>query len=144
MEIDTVHRYPSYFLKDKVDKQLHCLQSQGIIPSIQFSDRTAQIVPVIKSNSNNHICGDYEITKKLVPKQDIYPLPRVEDLFSHLSRGMVLTKLDLTCAYQQIELDEVLKSTLPSTNLKVSFNSRYYSLVFLLHHQYSKNYGKPY
>ena len=85
MEIDTVHRYPSYFLKDKVDKQLHCLQSQGIIPSIQFSDRTAQIVPVIKSNSNNHICGDYEITKKIGSKARHIPIAK--------SWGLILSPL---------------------------------------------------
>ncbi len=34
-----------------------------------------------------------------------YPLPKVDDLLASLAGGTVFTKLDLTHAYQQVELD---------------------------------------
>ena len=40
---------------------------------------------------------------------DQYPLPKPEDLFASLTRGKVFTKLDLSQAYLQLQLDE--KST---------------------------------
>ena len=37
---------------------------------------------------------------------DQYPLPRVEDLMSQLSGGQKFSKIDLSQAYQQVQLDE--------------------------------------
>ena len=42
-------------------------------------------------------------------KQDVYPLPREEDLLTILAGGKSFTKLDLAHAYTQIPLDEVSK-----------------------------------
>ena len=42
-------------------------------------------------------------------KPDVYPLPRVEDLFATLAGGKTFTKLDLAHAYQQIPLEESSK-----------------------------------
>ena len=39
-------------------------------------------------------------------RQVKYPLPCIEDLFASLSGGMCFSKLDLSHAYQQIELEE--------------------------------------
>jgi hypothetical protein len=41
-----------------------------------------------------------------VAKLDKYPLPIIDDLFASLAGGKRFTKLDLSHAYQQIELDE--------------------------------------
>ena len=90
----------SYFLKEKVANELQRLQTQGIISQVQFSDWAAPIVPVVKSD------GDYKVTVNRVAKQDIYPLPRVEDLFADLAGGKIFSKLDLKHAYQQVVLDE--------------------------------------
>ena len=40
---------------------------------------------------------------------DLYPLPRVEDLFAALTGGTVFSKLDFSHAYQQIQLHEDCK-----------------------------------
>jgi len=37
---------------------------------------------------------------------DHYPLPNTEDLFATLAGGQVFSKIDLSRAYQQLELDE--------------------------------------
>ena len=41
-----------------------------------------------------------------VLKSEVYPLPRVEELFSALAGGVQFTKLDLLHVYQQLVLEE--------------------------------------
>ena len=45
------------------------------------------------------------MTVNPVSKLNRYPIPKVEDLFATLERGKTFTKLDLSQAYQQLELD---------------------------------------
>ena len=68
--------------KDKVEEELHRLQSLGIITPIKHSQWAAPIVPVVKQNDTIRLCGDYQITVNQVTKVDTYPLPKVEDLFA--------------------------------------------------------------
>ena len=95
----------SYFLRQKVDKELQRLQQEGIVMPVQFSDWATPVVPVVKRDGGIRLCGDFKVTVNREAKGDTYPLPRVEDLFAKLGRGKVFSKLDLTSAYQQIPLD---------------------------------------
>ena len=74
-----------------------------------FSDWAAPIVPVLKGDGSIRICGDYKLTVNLEATPDVYPLPRVEDLFSSLSSGTLFYKLDLSHAYLQLQLDDSSK-----------------------------------
>ena len=76
---------------------------------MQFSDWSAPIVPVIKTDGSILVCGDYKVTVNAVAKPEIYPLPRVDDRFTGLSGGTLFSKLDLSHAYQQLELDKESK-----------------------------------
>ena len=107
----------SYFSREKVDQELQRLQAEGIIEPVQFTNWAAPIVPILKSDSHNvRICGDYKVTINKVAKLDGYPLPRIDDIFSRLSGVTVFSKLDLTSAYQHIELDkETRKYTMINT-----------------------------
>ena len=49
------------------------------------------------------------MTINCAAKPDVYPLPRVEDLFANLAGGCSFTKLNLAQAYQQIPLEESSK-----------------------------------
>ena len=60
----------------------------------------------MKSDGNVRIRGDYKITINKAAKINKYPIPRIEDLFASLSGGKHFTKLDLSHAYQQVELDD--------------------------------------
>jgi len=95
-----------FALREKVEVELERLQQQGIIEPIQFSDWAAPIVPVVKSDGSVRICGDYKVTINRVAKLDKYPIPRIDDLFASLSGGQKFSKVDLSHAYQQIQLDE--------------------------------------
>ena len=95
-----------YSMKVKIEEELDRLVSLGILQPVQFSDRATPIVPVLKSDKNVRICGDFKVTVNPVSKLDRYPIPRIEDLFATLGGGTTFTKLDMSQAYQQIELED--------------------------------------
>ena len=95
-----------YALQRAVEVELERLEKEGIISPVSYSDWAAPIVPVLKSNGQVRICGDYKCTVNQAAKVDKYPLPEIEDLYQKLSQGRYFTKLDLSHAYQQLELDE--------------------------------------
>ena len=95
-----------YTLKAKVEEELDRLQQQNVIEPVQFSDWAAPIVPVQKSDGSVRICGDYKVTVNKAAKVDQYPIPRIDDLFASLAGGKRFSKLDLSHAYQQVQLEE--------------------------------------
>ena len=58
-----------------------------------------------KANKTVRICEDFKVTINPNVEREHYPLPNVEDLFASLAGGKVFSKLDLSHAYQQLELD---------------------------------------
>ena len=93
-------------LHDKVFDELDNLQAKGVIVPVKFSSWAAPVVPVIKRDGNVRLCGDYKLTINSVAKNEVYPLPRIEELFASVSGGKVFSKLDLSHAYLQLQLDE--------------------------------------
>ena len=98
-----------YALRPKVEKELERLQQAGVIEPVQFAEWVAPIVPVLKKDGSVRICGDYKVTVNCASKLDVFPLPRIDDIFASLTGGKKFSKLDLAHAYQQIPLDEQLK-----------------------------------
>ena len=64
------------------------------------------VVLVPKKDGSLRVCGDYKMTVNQCADVDQYPLPNTEDLFATLARGQVFSKIDLSHAYQQVELYE--------------------------------------
>ena len=95
-----------FALRQKVEAELDRLEKQGVIKPVQFSEWAAPIVPVIKRDGTVRICGDYKLTVNKAAKLEVYPLPRIEDLLASLAGGKTFTKLDLSHAYLQVQLDE--------------------------------------
>ena len=93
-------------LRERVAEELDRLQTEGIIVPTRFSKWAAPIVPVVKGNGSIRICGDFKRTINKAAKTEIYPLPRIEELFACLSGGQTFTTLDLSRAYLQLELEE--------------------------------------
>ena len=90
-----------------MEKELYRLENQGIFKRVEYSRWAAPIVPVVKNdNGDIWICGDYKQTVNAVTPCDSYPIPRTEDIFATLRGGQKFSKLDLSHAYQQLELDE--------------------------------------
>lgn len=99
-------RQVPFALKAKVESELQRLESAGVLEKVTFSRWASPIVPVVKSSGNLRICGDYKATVNPSLLPDCYPLPRVEELFTKLTGGKTFSKLDLSNAYQQLELDD--------------------------------------
>ena len=96
----------AYTLKEPIEKDLDRLEQIGVVQKVKYSNWGAPIVPVPKADGSVRICGDYRMTVNPELKVDQYPVPTAEVLFASLARGKTFTKLDLSQAYQQVELDE--------------------------------------
>ena len=64
------------------------------------------MVVVPKQDGNLRLCGDFKVTINSALDIDQYPLPKPADIFATLSGGQRFTTLDLTHAYNQLQLDE--------------------------------------
>ena len=95
-----------------MENEIWRLEQQGVIEQVQFSDWAAPIVAALKKGSELRVCGDNSLTVNPVIVPDSYPLPRIDDLLASLAGGESFTKLDLSSAYQQVELDEESKKLL--------------------------------
>ncbi|XP_045535455.1 uncharacterized protein K02A2.6-like [Papilio machaon] len=93
-------------LRARVERELARLEADGAIYRVEYSDYGTPIVPVVKSNGDIRICGDYKMTINPKLKRDFYPLPRIEELFASLRGGEKFTKIDLRHAYEQCLLSE--------------------------------------
>lgn len=86
-----------YALQSKVEEELSWL----IITLVQHTEWAAPIVPVQKSDGSVRICGNFKLTANVATKLEIYPLPKIDDLFASLAGGQHFSKLDLfmlTCS----------------------------------------------
>ena len=96
-------------MKGKIEEELERLQEEGTIESVQFSEWAAPTAPIMKPDNAIRICSDYKTTVSQVSKLDNYPIPKVEDLLATLGGREKFTKLDMSQAYQQLQLDDDAK-----------------------------------
>ena len=99
-----------YALRARVDEELDKLEEQGVWRKVEYSKWAAPIVPVLKNSRDPSgpvgICGDYKTTVNQVAPCDSYPIPNTSEQLATLAGGEKFTKIDLSQAYQQLELDE--------------------------------------
>ena len=96
-------------MKEKIEVELRKLEEQSIIVPVKYSSWAAPVVSILKPDGTLRLCGDYKVTVNEVTKIESYPLPRIEELFSSLVGGKLFTKLNLSHAYLQVELEETSK-----------------------------------
>lgn len=70
-----------------------------------------------KKDGSLQLCIDYHQLKKVTIK-NIYPLPRIDDLFDKIKVAMVFSKIDLNSSYHQLRILEV-------ESHKTAFRTRY-------------------
>ena len=99
-------RQVPYSLRPAVDKELQRLEEDKIITPVRYSEWATPIVPVVKGNGRVRLCGDFKTTINPVLLVDKYPLPRIVDIFANLSGGVKFSKVDLTDAFLQMEVEE--------------------------------------
>ena len=89
------------WVKDKINKLLMA----KVIWGSQWS-WSAPIIVVPKGDGGNHLVIDYHVLNK-VTREFIWPMPKVEDIFSQLNGAKYFSTLDLWAGYHQIPLDEL-------------------------------------
>lgn len=102
----------AYALRPRVEEELDRLQKEGVISPVKFSEWATPIVPLPKANGKVRICGDYKVTLNPAMKIEQYPLPKIADIFASLGGGQKFSKIDLTQAYLQMEVDETSRHLL--------------------------------
>ena len=100
------------WVKEEIEKLL----AAKVIHSSR-SSWSAPIIVVPKGDGGKHLVIDYRVLNK-VARKFIWPMPKVEDIFSKLNRATYFTTLDLRAGYHHIPLD---KPSIP----KMAFNSTF-------------------
>ncbi|KAG6456673.1 hypothetical protein O3G_MSEX009872 [Manduca sexta] len=120
----------AYALREPVERALDQMVRDGILTPVATSDWATPIVPVMKKDGTVRVCADFKSTLNKCLEVDHYPVPRVEDLLAKLHGGQKFTKLDLSQAYAQFELNESKKYTVINTHKGLfRFNRLIYGLA---------------
>lgn len=98
-----------YALRERVDAELDAMLRTGVIEPVDHSDWATPLVIARKTDGGIRVCADYKVTLNQSLMVDQHPVPKIEDLFANLSGNVYFTKLDLSHAYNQYELDEASK-----------------------------------
>ena len=97
------HRTPVVRM-EKVAEMISAMEKQGVVqPST--SPWASPVVLVPKKDRSLRFCVDYQRLNS-VTRKDVYPLPRVDDIFDTLGEVKYFSTLDLASGYWQVELDE--------------------------------------
>lgn len=105
------HRVP-YALKEQVEKELDKLEK------VDRSLWACPIVVVPKADNTVRICGDYKSTINQSVEDEQYVLPTTQDLYAALVGSKVFSKLDLSHAYAQLNVDKESQEYLTITTHK--------------------------
>ena len=90
--------------RDRIKQMVDQMQKQGIVQPSK-SPWASPVVLVPKKDGSLRFCVDYRKLNSITRK-DVYPLPRVDDIFDTLNGARYFTSLDLASGYWQVELDE--------------------------------------
>ena len=95
-----------FAIGDTERKELDQLEQQSILNKVNSSDWAAPIIAIVKKDGRFRICGDYKVTINQVQSVEQYPLPKPDELFATLAKGKIFSKVDLSQAYLQLQLDD--------------------------------------
>ena len=107
-----------FALRPKVEVLLEKLVQEGVLEKVTHSEWGSPIVIVPKKTGGMRICGDYRVILNQVLDVDQHLLPKPSDLFAALAGGKMFSKLDLTRAYHQMEVEEKCQHLLTITTHK--------------------------
>ena len=91
---------------EQIDKELDRLEKAGILSKTDISEWAAPTVYVRKKSYQIRVCTDFSPGLNQALKDPHYPLPRPEEIFNKLNGGKIFSKIDLSDAYLQIEVEE--------------------------------------
>lgn len=62
----------------------------SIKTKVEQSEWVTPIVPIEKPNGSIRLCADYKVTLNQYTRDEQYPIPMIEDIFSEMNGGVVL------------------------------------------------------
>ena len=95
-----------FAMKAAVELEIERMENEGILKSVPFSKWARRIAIVPKSDDRLRICGDYKQTVNPCLDDDIFPQPTPEELFSKIHVRKKFSKIDMSQAYLQMQLEE--------------------------------------
>jgi len=95
----------AFGIRSKVEEELKRLVNEGVLVKVQESTWATPIVPVIKPNGSNRLCGDYKVTLNPSLKDMMSTTRPLEDIVNSFSGSRWFTELDVRHAYHQLPLD---------------------------------------
>ena len=95
-----------FALKEPVTEEIERLEREGILKPIYFSHWASPIVIATSPDWRIRMCGDFKSTINPILENEEYPMPTAEELFNAMQGGKRFSKIDLSRAYLQVELDE--------------------------------------
>ena len=114
--------------RQKLDEEIDNLLKMGVIqPST--SAWTSPTVCVPKKDGTLRLCVDYRRLNS-VTSDDVYPLPRVEDLIETVSRAAYISTLDLSKGYHQIPIrpEDIPKTAFATSRGKYEYTTMPFGL----------------
>lgn len=102
-------------MREPMEKELWVLEAEGRIYKVDYSDCGTPIVSGGKKLGEIRICGVYNDTVNPKLVRGSYTPPRTEELFAQLSGCEQFSKINLSNAYQRLELHETLQSYTATT-----------------------------
>lgn len=91
-------------IRDKVKKELEVLESGGIIERCA-SSWASPLVPVRKPDGGIRLCVDFRKLNEVTKKEPYY-IPGFDEMVELVGDGTVLSKVDLSKGFYQVEVDE--------------------------------------
>lgn len=95
-----------FAIRDRVNQHLELLIAKGVLERVQESRWASPVVIVPKPNGEIRICIDPKRTLNPFLEDNIYPIPRIDNIFAEIGRGKFYAVVDLAGAFQQLELSE--------------------------------------
>lgn len=93
-------------IRDKVNVEIDRLVEQNILVPVKYSDWAAPMVVVPKKNGDLRLCLNCKVAINKSIESQVYPLPRMDDLFTKIANCKVFCILDLSGAYLQLAVKE--------------------------------------
>lgn len=95
-----------------VEAEIKRQEQLGIYSPVAYSEFAAPIVVVKKKNGKLRICGDYSTGLNDALEPNKFPLPTIEQILTQLAGKKFFSKIDLSDAFLQLELDDEAKKLL--------------------------------
>ena len=92
-------------LREQAKGELDKMVDLGVIQPVEIATEWCSGLTIApKPNGNIRMCVDLTMLNKGVSRE-LYPLPRVSDMLSQLSKGKLFSKIDANSGFWQVTLD---------------------------------------